>query len=462
MAPILRVRKRDGTILEDISSIAFDKSAKRRLNRPSECTFRVPSYLVSEIQDDGKPLICAGYRNIELSLDSTGLFHHGIAWIVEDEGDADMCYTRVTSYDPMVVWRYRPARDGFESPRHTIGDFSDPQFIQRQRYGPQIMQEILEQSEKVWTYGADDAEGQLFLDLANSTYAAPPAADLRGAPTDFPMSIAEIASMLTNTGELDIVITPIIGGVGSTIDVPGSGNWEQFMNLGTVHCYHGNYGQNRTGTTQVVRGVTYVSVSDVHFDYQTGDFNVQNIRRSDDMTTICTKLWDYLGSREDLQHWHANVTGDSTQLTYPPGGKVVDTSNQHPILADNGLGDLIFASREALGVFMLIGVYDNFGSEESAYPLYARLWQIESLLRGKPREMVYITPTRTSPLETTPGDVFLPGDFDIGDLVMVNTGPKSRITESGMMRIYGYTIDIDDDGVEALGEFEASPDQDSI
>jgi hypothetical protein len=58
--------------------------------------------------------------------------------------------------------------------------------------------------------------------------------------------------------------------------------------------------------------------------------------------------------------------------------------------------------------------------------------------------------------------VFEPGDFDIGDLVTVNVGSKARYAATGAQRIYQYTIDIDDDGVEALGELVCSPDQDSI
>jgi hypothetical protein len=78
--------------------------------------------------------------------------------------------------------------------------------------------------------------------------------------------------------------------------------------------------------------------------------------------------------------------------------------------------------------------------------------------------LLYITPVRKSEFTTVPAgmDIFLPGDFDIGDLVTVNMGQKSRLEESGGMRIYGYTVDVDDDGVEALGEFETSPDQDTI
>jgi hypothetical protein len=70
--------------------------------------------------------------------------------------------------------------------------------------------------------------------------------------------------------------------------------------------------------------------------------------------------------------------------------------------------------------------------------------------------MVYLTPTRDSGVDAAVGD------FDIGDRIAVNIGSTARVASSGAQRIYGFTIEIDDDGVEALGELAVSPDQDSI
>lgn len=417
---------RDGTVLGDVASIASNKSLTRKLNRPAECSFRVPSYLVNTIQADGFPLICEGRRQLAVTLDSTGLFFHGIIWNVEDDGDEDMVYTQVTAYDPMVIWRWRPARDNVDSYSGDAGNFSDPSFIQRNQTGPQIMQEILTATESPARIPSL-AEGQTFLDLASSTWAGG-GADLRGAPTNFPMTIAEIASLLTNTGELDIVVTP------ST--ALGTGN-EGFEHLGTVHCYNGNYGTDRTGT--------------VHFDFATGNDNVRLFRRTGAMDTIGNKLWYYLGPKLDQQHWRYGLTGDSPDLPNPPGGDV----NPY-VPGASPLGDIIQDSRDAFGVYMQITAYDSFGNETGAFPLYARTWQVESLLRAQPRQMVYVTPTRDDP------NGFEPGDFDIGDLVTINVGNKARVASSGASRVYGYTIDIDDDAVEALGELVTSPDQDSI
>jgi hypothetical protein len=413
MAAQVQVRLRDGTLLEDIASIALDKRLTRRLNRPASFSCRVPSYLVNEIQADGRPLICSGYRQICVILDATDPdpFFHGILWNVEDDGDEDMCYSSITAWDPMVVWRYRPARDLIDSYSGSAGNFSDPSFINRNQTGPQIMEEILNASELAVGDDPADGEGQTFIDLALSSFAVG-GQDLRGAPTNWPMTIAEIATLLTNTGELDNVLTPIIGGVG----VDG------FQNMATIACYNGDYGTDLSGS--------------VNLDYAVGDNNARLMRRTDNMDTIANKNWYYLGPRLDQQHWRSNIA---------------------PVIGTLGaLGTFIQSSRDDLGVFMQIPIYDNFGTETSARLLYVQSWLTESLIRAKPRELVYLTPDRDSP-----GSAVV-GAFDIGDIIAVNVGTRARVVSSGVQRIYGYQIDIDDDAVEALGELVVSPDQDSI
>jgi len=412
VAASLTLRYRDGTVIADIASIASDKRITRRLNRPAKLEFNVPSdnALVNTIGADGHPYLAAGYRQISVVLDGPGLYFHGIVWILEDEGDEDISRTKVTCYDPMVVWNHRPARDGVAS--GDAGDFSDPTFIQRNETGPQIMEEILVQSENtvdVLDNDPNGAEGPLFIDLAASTFAGG-GADLSGAPTNFPMSIGEIATLLTNSGELDIYIAPLI-------HVPGGGT---LSNMATVHCYNGNFGTDLSGS--------------VNFDYATGDFNARHFKRSDSMEQISTKVFYYLGPRLDIQHWRSSVTGE---LLLP---------------ANPALETLVNDGRTELGVFMDLEFYDNQGSEASARPLYVTLWMLESMLRAKPREMLYVTPVRG----------IGPGLFDIGDVITVNIGSKARRTTSGEQRIYGFTVTIDDDGVEELDEFMCSPDQDQI
>lgn len=434
------IRYRNGATVLDITTIAMNKTVKRRLNRPAMATFRIPSYMVSEIVADGRPALCSGFRTLTVSFPETGLYFHGIIWTIEEDGDEDMVYSQVTAYDPMILWRYRPARDNVDSYSGRAGNYSDPSFLARNLYGGLIMQEILSASEGVDRNDPNPAieEGRLFLDLEQSTFEEG-GADLSGAPTNWPMTIADIASLLTNTGELDIYIEPYLEIVGE----------EDFYaaDLGIVHTYTGDYGADRTDT--------------VHFDYGTGDYNARLYRRSEDMTTVANKLWYYLGPRLDQQHWRSNITRDHPELISFPSWPELYTE--------------IAVSRAFLGTMMKIGIYDNFGSgagtgnseqgeggESSFYPLFLRQWMVESLLSLYPRKMVYITPVRSPAELPGGGDVFTVGDFDIGDLVTINIGNKARVTESGAQRIYSLTVEVDDDGVAALGELETTPDQDTI
>lgn len=406
MAASFTLRQRNGTSLGDIASLCSDKKLTRRLNRPSKCEFSVPSYLVNTVQADGHPTLEVGYRQVSVVLDATGLFFHGIVWELEDEGDEDLCRTRVTCFDPMVVWNHRAARDSSAS--GDAGDFSDPTFIKRNNTGPAIMNEILNQSALVADV-PDDAEGTLFIDLPASTFAGG-GADLSGAPMNYPMTIGEVATLLTNTGELDIVIEPII-------HTPGG---SALANMAEVHCYNGNFGTDRTGS--------------VNFDYATGDYNVRHFKRARSMENICTKLWYYLGPRLDIQHWRSSLTGTVLLPAQP------------------ALETLVMDARAELGVFMDLSFYDSLGGETSAKPLYETLWYLEMLLRTQPRTMLYVTPVRGEAV----------GTFDIGDTITVNVGTAARVAQTGEQRIYSYEVAIDDDGVEELGQFQCSPDQDSI
>jgi hypothetical protein len=396
-----------GTPIVEIAGRCFDKRVTRRLNGPSSCEFRVSSDdpVINAVHTDGKPVLCVGYRRLVVELDGPGLFFNGYVWSLEDEGDENVCYTKVTCYDPMKFWNYRPARDGEAS--GDAGDFTDPTFIQRLTTAPQIMEEILVQSANAIDVPSN-AEGDLFIDFPNSTFAGG-GVDLSGAPTNFPMTIMDVANLLISTGELDIVITPIVSG----------------SDMCEVHCFNGDFGTDLSGS--------------VELGYGTGDFNSRAFKRTETMDTMCNKLWYYLGPREDTQHWRANITGDDPDLPDPP---------------QTDIDALIGASRSEIAVMMDIKIHDQQGNEASARELYRRLWQVESILRVTPQNLLYFTPVR--------GSTVAPGDFDIGDLISVAVdASKARAAAAGVQRVYAYTIEIDDDAVEALGELVTSPDNEA-
>jgi hypothetical protein len=397
----------DGTALEDISTVTSGKTVTRNLNLPWHATGKVQSHRAGNIQPGNR---------LKVYLDGT-IFFNGMLWMIEDDGDADTIYTQFTAVDPMILWPSRPARDD-------TGDFSKPTFLTDYLSGPQIMEDILLNSESNGGGGPPSfAEGTTFLNFAGTVETG--GVDLSGAPTDWPMTIMDVFTLLSDTGELDVVLSPI-----DTTD----------GTMCSFNAYNGNYGVDRTGL--------------VSLEFATGARNVRAMKRSTDLSTLCNKLWYYLGPRVGTstdpagnQHWRGNVTGDGypdgtgtgTPLPNPPGGDI-----DFP----NPLGDLINASRTKYGVFMDVRIFDSDGATGVADPLYARLWQTEEKLRINGRTMVNATPVRgTAP------------SFDIGDLISVSAGSSFRGGFSGTQRIYGYTVEEDDDGVIGVTNIACSADQ---
>lgn len=371
----------------DVSDFVVEGSSTRRLNRISQAQARIPMHLAVGSVGDFMKVVIDG-----------DLHHHGRILNVEASSGEDTGYVVYNSSDAMELWQWRPARDA-------DGDFSLPTFIEDFVTGPQIMEEILTNSE---TY-----EGDLFLAFGSFEGGG---VDLTGAPTDWPMTIAEIASLLCDTGELDIVITPIDAG----------------GNIGQVDCYNGDFGTDLSGS--------------VVFEYATGARNVKQARWNRDMTTMCNKLWYYLGPRVGTaddpagdQHWRANITGDDPGLADPP---------------QSDIETLRTASQGTYGVRMDIRIFDGRGDEALVgRDLYRRLWQIEQWVRAQPREIVHIEPN----------DNVAIGDFDIGDLVGVELGSAVMGGTSGTQRVYEYTIGWNSErSTLGITELQTSPNGDGI
>ena len=134
MATTWVVRKRDGTVLADIAGISHGKHVMRRLNRPA--SFTLPRALVHGQRDPGRRVsapVLGPPADLGRARLRPWLFFHGLVWTIEDEGDEDMVYSQVTCYDPMMLWRYRPARDDVDSYSGDAGNLSDPSFIAAQQ-----------------------------------------------------------------------------------------------------------------------------------------------------------------------------------------------------------------------------------------------------------------------------------------------------------------------------------------
>ncbi|MGQ0669747.1 MAG: hypothetical protein ACT4PO_08770, partial [Actinomycetota bacterium] len=164
----------------DVTSITLEGSVTKRLNRPATATIRIPSDQTTADDTARLKILVNG------SLDFHGTIEH-----IEDQGDETEMHSVFTAADPMIIWDSREARDA-------DGDYTKPSFIDTFNTGPQIVQQILQNSET--------HEGDLFVQLG--TFATG-GVDLSASPVDWPQKISEIVALLTETGELDVVLTPI-------------------------------------------------------------------------------------------------------------------------------------------------------------------------------------------------------------------------------------------------------------
>jgi hypothetical protein len=388
----------------DVTGVAISGHSTRRLNRPSQAQVRIPSQ--NAIGDVGDAL--------KISFNGT-LHHHGRILLIETEMDENTGYTTYNSTDPMEMWQFRPVRDA-------DGDFSKPEVVEvyGPSGGPAVMEQILQNSDSGGS--AAVTEGPLFLTLGTFETGC---CDLSGAPVDWPMTIAELTSLLVSTGCLDVVITPTD---------PGGGI------MGTVDAYCGDYGTDLSGS--------------VSFDYGQGNYNIRSLRWNQDMSNMCNKLWYFAGPRiltpadpAGDQHWCFNVTGDDPLLPDPiPNGGSLAT-----LLADR------LTSRSTYGVRMDIQIFD--ATDDDCVPgwgtfgryLYRSRWETESWIRQTPRNLIHITPTRETEIMS----------FDIGDIVGVTASSAVRGGFSGAQRVYEYTISWDENGVLALSELQTSDTADS-
>lgn len=416
----------------EITNAVISGSATRRLNRPAQATITVP---IDQAFGD------AGSR-LKVVFDGN-LFFHGFVMLIEDVGDVNFGYTTYNATDPMELWEWRPCRD-YEIEGLPSGNMINPSFLERMKTGPAIMQEILQASQNGALIPAA-AEGPLFVSLGGFAGGGP---NLSGAPVNWPMSIAELATLLTSTGALDIILTPIDSG----------------GNMASVNCYNGNYGTDRSGS--------------VVFDYAMGNHNVRDVRRSNDMSGICNKLWYHLGPKVTVERFKANITGDDPCLNDPA------------LFSQASIASRRAASQAAFGVRMEIQQFDvdvlfneldktgtppfgqldnwchtgDFTKQDPSRHLFRRLWQMESWIRAVPRELVHVTPVRTSDnMQLPPGvNPVNVGDFDIGDLITVQAGPTLRGGFSGAQRVYEYTVAWDVNGIYELSEIQTSSDAEGI
>lgn len=411
----------DGT---EVTSISVEGSSTRRLNRPSQAQVKVP------MQD------AIGGPGSLLKIEFDGwLHHHGRVLLCETEADEDAGYTVYNSTDPLEMWKWRPVRDpgnvetwetkgagdpGDLSAPDIVLDYGDPD-VAAECGGPRIIEAMIDGSEGTDGDGAGsppaDAEGPLFL--AKGTF-EPGVYNLQGAPVDYPMTMADLASLLISTGKVDIVITPI------ELDIDG--------NYGQIDVYNGDYGLNLA--------------SSVAFQYGMGLRNVRHLRWNQDMSNMANKIWWYLGRRKNEHHWRASITGIGSGV--PPASLWwADCGLDPQAVIEN-----YEISQAQWGVRMDVRTFEARGDDfMQAYCLYRYNWMLEAWFRANAQTLIHITPTRDTPI----------GDFDIGDVILVEASPDVKGGFSGVQRVYEYTISWEaSESVPELSEIQVSSDQEDF
>lgn len=378
----------------DTTSITLDGSTTHQHNRPSFVTVRQPSALTPITETSRCKVVLDG------TLDFHGLLTH-----LEDVGETYAMYTQATFADPTLLFEMRPCRDGPGS--GDKGDFSKPSFMQRNTTAPQMLQEILQQS----LDGSDPADGEGPMGITLGSFATG-GVNLSGAPTDWPMTISQWIALMTETGELDVVNTPI--------DVGG--------NMGQVSAYNGDFGSNLTGS--------------VRFEYGVGLFNASAARRTLDLRGLVNKLWIYGGPRKGTkndpagdQHWAFNITGDRLEgaPNVPPGTGLPDPPQ-------SAIAAAIADSRARFFTRMAIRIFDG-DETDNLLSVYLRWWQMESWLRAKPQTLVHVTP-----------DPGIKPAFRTGDLIHTAATTQLRGGWSGTQRVMEYSYRWDETGVVRIAE----------
>lgn len=361
----------------DVTELVQEGSVTQRFGLPlNEASVRLPADYLG---------IASTGIGLEIVRDGVCDFN-GTVELLEAQGDGERMSVVYTGVDPSLVYNFRPARDA-------DGDFSDPSFLEDFVTGPLVMGEVLANSVT--------HEGALGVELG--TFAAG-GVSIVGAPTNWPMTLAQLGGLFASTGRCDIIHTPI----------SGSGNRAR------VDVYNGDFGADLSGS--------------VVFRYATGaTSNVQRCTFTLDSREIVNKLWDLLGPRKNQQQWWGgNITGDHPALDQPP------YSSSQPAIAA-----AISASRATYRVRMLVQQFDQFSNRAEAKlakALYLHRWQAEAYLRSRPKVLVELAP-----------DPGIAPAFGPGDKIGAVAGAKFLGGFSGAKRVMEMTYRWGTEGYPELG-----------
>lgn len=385
----------------DVSDVVQEAWSHHWLNRKYFGTVRIPvaqAFLPSE-----------GARMKITDPDLAGLGlnpidHHGTVKFVSAEdgtGGDDEGICEITSESAREIWEHRRARNGPAT--SDPGNYIKPTFFDELLSGPQIIEDVLTQS----IDGSDPALGEGDMACALGSFEAG-GISLAGTPMATPLSIEELANLLASTGEVDIVET--------MIDSAGD--------MSQIDAYNGAFGDNLSTTFEYV--------------YEENG-TARGVKFTYDASKLANKIRYLLAPRVTDTRWRRSI--EATNVDIPD----TSTYTQAALVA------AITASRSTWLVRDDVRIYDQFGREADAVPLYWRLWQDESLWRLQPRKLYTIFPREGE----------LPG-YDIGDVIGVGAHAGFMGGFSGEQRIFGRRLHWDVNGVVSVTELQTSADGDTL
>lgn len=366
----IAVLKEYGSTDVEITQLVQDASVTHQWQRPSFATIRVPLDRVSNDWEAAR---------LKIYPDGSTLDFHGKCVDVDDQADENSGYRVATFASASEIFEYRVVRD-------PDGDFSKPSIIADNVTGPQIVQAALTNS----MVTGDPSLGEGPMGIVLGTFETG-GTSMKGAPTDWPMSLSDLFARLVSTGQLDIVERPIESG----------------GNLAEISAYNGNFGDDLS--------------SSVRFDFATGTFNARACQRERNYRELLNKLWIYGGPRVKTsadpkgdQHWRFNVTGDDPGLPDPP---------------QSAIAAAVSASRALHYERMLVEIDDADDDEGDAMRNLTRLrWQMTTWMRVRGQTLVSVTPNRG-----------IAPAFRTGDKIHVAAGTRFAGGFSGTQRVQEFS-----------------------
>lgn len=353
----------------DISRYCLRHQWRAPLSRPASYVVRCPAQAVS---------VNAGVSELH-AYQGGSLIFSGVVAQPEASGDANARYIEITAYDHLISLKDRMVKTA-------LGNLITPSTTALD--APGMFAEYVEN-----TISYDPGPYPLSVGSV-----AGGGIEVWGALSNFPMTMEQMRQILVATGQLDVFVSPGVGGSSLTLA-------------------NGDGGDDLSGS--------------VVYEYATGSNNARIGKVTVDTDQIRNAIWYLLAPRISEQRWKGSITPTAPRRggTWPAA-----------LLARIAL------SRATYGYKQEIQTKDEVGSN-AIRPLYEAQWASEAWIRAVPRTFATVLPNRG----TFP-------NFGPGDIISVAAGGLNG-GFSGSQRVYEMVVEQDNDGVIAITDILTSADQ---